>query len=102
LTMAKKESYKLRYVGSMVGDIHRTIIKGGIFVYPSDSENPSGKLRMLYEINPMAFLVENAGGESLLENGENPLDIELTSHDMVMGIAIGSRAQVQEYKELLK
>jgi fructose-1,6-bisphosphatase I len=56
--------YSSRYVGSLVGDIHRTLLYGGIFMYPSDSRNPRGKLRLMYEGNPMAFLMEQAGGRA--------------------------------------
>jgi fructose-1,6-bisphosphatase I len=55
-------SYTSRYVGSMCADIHRTLLYGGIFGYPADSSNPNGKLRLLYEAAPMAFLLEQAGG----------------------------------------
>ena len=52
-------------VGSMVADVHRTLIYGGIFMYPADKKSPNGKLRLLYEVNPMSFLMEQAGGESV-------------------------------------
>jgi fructose-1,6-bisphosphatase I len=54
--------YSARYIGSMVADVHRTLLYGGIFSYPSDSKSPHGKLRLLYECFPMAKLVEEAGG----------------------------------------
>jgi fructose-1,6-bisphosphatase I len=54
--------YGLRYIGSMVADFHRTLLKGGVFLYPPTSEHPTGKLRLLYEANPIAFLAEQAGG----------------------------------------
>ena len=54
--------YGHRYVGSLVADAHRTLLKGGIFAYPADTKSPGGKLRLLYEANPMAFLFEQAGG----------------------------------------
>jgi len=57
-----KRPYTSRYVGCMVADVHRTLLKGGIFMYPADKKNPNGKLRLLYEANPMAFLLEQAGG----------------------------------------
>jgi len=53
-----KKNYSLRYVGSMVADVHRTLLYGGIFLYPSDKRAPTGKLRVLYECVPMAFIVE--------------------------------------------
>jgi len=58
----KKEKYAARYVGSMVSDVHRTILYGGIFVYPADKKSPKGKLRVLYEGFPMALITESAGG----------------------------------------
>jgi fructose-1,6-bisphosphatase I len=57
-----KKAYRLRYIGAMVADLHRTLLRGGIFVYPPDVKNEKGKLRLLYEASPMAFLVEAAGG----------------------------------------
>ena len=67
--------YTSRYIGSLVSDFHRNIIKGGIYFYPSTSKNPDGKLRLLYECNPMAFLAERAGGKA--SNGFNRiLDIK--------------------------
>ncbi|MEO2066534.1 MAG: class 1 fructose-bisphosphatase, partial [Desulfurobacteriaceae bacterium] len=67
----KEEKYTLRYVGSMVADVHRTLFKGGIFIYPADKKNSSGKLRLLYEASPMAFLIEQAGG--MASTGEKPI-----------------------------
>jgi len=60
-----KVQYSSRYIGSMVGDVHRTLLYGGIFGYPSDTKNTNGKLRLLYEAAPMSFLIEQAGGLSL-------------------------------------
>ena len=57
--------YSARYVGSLVADGHRTLIYGGVFAYPNDSKNPNGKLRLLYEVNPFSFLIEQAGGVAL-------------------------------------
>jgi fructose-1,6-bisphosphatase I len=57
-----KRPYSARYIGSMVADFHRNLIKGGIFLYPETTKNPNGKLRLLYECNPMAYLMEQAGG----------------------------------------
>ncbi len=56
--------YSLRYIGSLVADVHRTLLYGGIYCYPGDRKNPNGKLRLMYENNPLAFLVENAGGRA--------------------------------------
>ena len=57
--------YSTRYIGSMVADVHRTLLYGGIFMYPADSRNPKGKLRLMYECNPMSMIIEAAGGKSL-------------------------------------
>ena len=62
VTDLKAQNYAARYVGSMVSDVHRTILYGGIFVYPADKKSPKGKLRVLYEGFPMALIVESAGG----------------------------------------
>jgi fructose-1,6-bisphosphatase I len=59
-----KKTYSSRYIGSMVGDVHRTLLYGGIFGYPATTKNPNGKLRLLYEAAPMSFLLEQAGGLS--------------------------------------
>ncbi|CAN0125270.1 unnamed protein product [Heterosigma akashiwo] len=59
-----KTAYSARYIGSMVGDVHRTLLYGGIFGYPGDKKNPNGKLRLLYEAAPMSFILEQAGGKS--------------------------------------
>lgn len=59
-----KKPYSLRYIGSLVADFHRNLIKGGIFIYPQTKENPTGKLRLMYECNPMAFIAEQAGGRA--------------------------------------
>ena len=56
--------YTQRYIGSMVSDVHRNLIKGGIFMYPGTKEKPNGKLRLLYECNPFAYIVESAGGKA--------------------------------------
>jgi len=64
-----KKAYGLRYIGAMVADLHRTLLRGGIFVYPPDAKNKQGKLRLLYEASPMAFLVEAAGGTA--SDGKN-------------------------------
>lgn len=62
LDAAKSEKHSLRYIGSFVADFHRTLLRGGVFLYPPTAKSPSGKLRLLYEANPMAFLAEQAGG----------------------------------------
>src|SRR6185295_1082296 len=76
-TKANGGPYTQRYIGSMVADVHRNLIKGGIFMYPSTFDKPKGKLRLLYECNPFAFIVEVAGGKAT--NGkERILDVQPT------------------------
>lgn len=87
--------YKLRYIGSMVADVHRNLIKGGIFAYPPTKDNPKGKLRLLYECNPLAFIVEKAGG--MATDGVNRiLDIEPTELHQRLPIYLGSTAMVRK------
>jgi len=96
----KEEKYTLRYVGSMVADVHRTLFKGGIFIYPADKKNQSGKLRLLYEAKPMAFLIEQAGG--LSTNGEvSLLDVEPSSLHQRVPVIIGSRWEVEKCLEFM-
>lgn len=72
------DSFSARYIGSMVSDIHRTLLYGGLFMYPADTHNPGGKLRLLYEGNPMAMVIEQAGGRAT-DGQRDLLDIEPTS-----------------------
>lgn len=99
--LKNSKSHKARYIGSMVADMHRTLLKGGIFLYPSDSKNKEGKLRLLFEVNPMAFLIEKAGGMAI-SNGENPLDITPTAVDHKVPIVIGSKGNVEEFLRITK
>lgn len=89
-------TYSLRYVGSMVGDVHRTLLKGGIFLYPADSKHPEGKLRLLYEVAPLSFLIIQAGGAAT-SNGINPLDILPVKHDQRVPIVLGSKSEIEKY-----
>jgi fructose-1,6-bisphosphatase I len=92
--------YGHRYVGSLVADAHRTLVKGGIFAYPADTKSPGGKLRLLYEANPMAFLFEQAGGVALDGTGRI-LEIEpRTLHDRTP-LVLGSRHDVGVYREFM-
>lgn len=93
--------YSHRYIGSMVADMHRTLIKGGIFIYPADKSNAKGKLRLQYECNPMAFLVEAAGGVADHGNGRI-LDINPTELHQRTPIYIGSKNLVQKALEFAK
>jgi fructose-1,6-bisphosphatase I len=100
---SKEESrpYSHRYIGSMVADLHRTLIKGGIFIYPADKGNPNGKLRLQYECNPMAFIVEAAGGKASTGN-INILDVVPTELHQRVPIFIGSKNMVNKALEFVK
>ena len=87
--------YTQRYVGSMVADVHRNLIKGGIFMYPGTTDKPKGKLRLLYECNPFAFIVEVAGGKAT--NGKQRiLDIKPTELHQRSALFIGSKSMMEE------
>jgi fructose-1,6-bisphosphatase I len=92
--------YTSRYIGSMVADIHRNLIKGGIFIYPITASAPKGKLRLVYECNPMAFIIEQAGGKA--SNGyDRILDLEVTELHQRSAIFIGSENMVHKAEELM-
>lgn len=87
--------YGQRYIGTLVADFHRTLLKGGIFAYPADDQNPNGKLRLLYECAPMAFIAEAAGGAAITGSGR-VLEVEpRTLHDRAP-LFIGSRDDVAD------
>lgn len=86
--------YTYRYIGSMVADIHRNLIKGGIFCYPATEGKPGGKLRLLYECNPMAFIVEVAGGKALVDADTRVLDVAPQVIHQRTPMFIGSAAMV--------
>lgn len=93
--------YGQRYVGSLVADAHRTLLKGGIFVYPADAKNPDGKLRLLYEANPMAFLFEAAGGAAT-DGTRRVLDIEPERVHQRVPLALGSADDVHVFSEFMR
>ena len=93
--------YTQRYIGSMVADVHRSLIKGGIFMYPGTIERPNGKLRLAYECNPFAFIMEVAGGRAT--NGKIPiLDIEPTALHQRVPMFIGSKNMMAELESFYK
>ncbi len=92
---AAGKPYSSRYVGTLVADFHRTLLKGGVFAYPADKKNQSGKLRLLYEAAPMAMIVEQAGGAA--STGTGPiLDVVPTHLHQRVPLYIGSRGDVQD------
>ena len=93
-------NYASRYIGSMVADFHRTLLKGGVFLYPPTEGNKEGKLRLLYEANPVAFLAEQAGGTAI--NGEKRiLDIEPTSIHQRTPLIVGSRVELADFESFV-
>lgn len=97
---ATSRPYTSRYIGSMVADIHRNLIKGGIFIYPATSNTPKGKLRLVYECNPMAFIIEQAGG-SASDGFNRILDKEVDSIHQRSAIFIGSSKMVLKAESLM-
>ncbi len=92
--------YSLRYIGSMVADVHRNLIKGGIFMYPGTKDKPKGKLRLLYECNPMAFITEVAGGSA--SNGtQRILDVQPTELHQRSTLFIGSKGMMNKLHSYL-
>ncbi len=87
------QRYSSRYIGSMVADVHRTLLRGGIFLYPPTVEHPGGKLRLLYEANPIAFLVEQAGGTAI-DGSRRILDIQPESIHQRTPLVIGSPVEM--------
>ena len=93
--------YTSRYIGSLVSDFHRNMIKGGIYFYPSTSKNPDGKLRLLYECNPMAFLAERAGGKA--SNGFNRiLDIKPSELHQRVPFFCGNKDMVDKLEAFMQ
>ena len=93
--------YTSRYIGSLVSDFHRNMLKGGIYIYPSATNYPNGKLRLLYEGNPMAFLAEQAGG--VASDGYNRiLDIKPTTLHQRVPLFIGSKEMVKKAEQLMR
>ncbi|TSA25590.1 MAG: class 1 fructose-bisphosphatase [Ignavibacteriales bacterium] len=93
--------YQARYVGSMVADIHRTLLYGGIFIYPGDKRNPKGKLRLMYECNPMAFIMEEAGGRAT-DGKKRILEIQPTGLHERTPVFIGSMKDVLLVEKYLR
>ena len=102
--------YSSRYIGSMVADVHRILLKGGVFLYPPTKKNPDGKLRLMYEGNPMALIVEQAGGKALVgalhaDNGtmkpRRLLDLQPTTIHQRVSVVIGSPIEVDRVIEHL-
>lgn len=94
--------YSARYIGSMVADVHRTLLYGGLFSYPADSKSKNGKLRILYECFPMAFLLEQAGGSAVTDAGERVLELTPKSIHDRSGIWLGSKSEIERFVKAIK
>ena len=92
--------YSARYIGSLVADFHRNLLKGGIFLYPETSAAPNGKLRLLYECNPIAFLAEQAGG-SASTGTQRILDIKPTALHQRVPFIVGSKNMVEKAEQII-
>ena len=100
-TGPRGKNFNMRWVASMVADVHRIMMRGGVFLYPWDAREPdrAGKLRLMYEANPMSLLVEQAGGAAF--DGHGPiLDAEVTSLHQRISVMLGSRAEVEHLEGL--
>jgi fructose-1,6-bisphosphatase I len=91
--------YASRYIGSMVADFHRTLLTGGIFLYPPTAEAPGGKLRLLYEANPVAFLAEQAGGRAT-DGTRRVLDVQPATVHQRTPLAVGGPAEMDAFERL--
>lgn len=98
---AVEHRYAYRYGGSMVADIHRILMEGGLFAYPADKRYPHGKLHLLYKCAPLAFIVEKAGGIAL-DGNRRILDIQPLQLHQTTPIFIGSRGNIEEYRNYTK
>jgi fructose-1,6-bisphosphatase I len=93
--IAQDRPYTSRYIGSLVSDIHRNMLKGGVYLYPSTHSHPNGKLRLLYECNPMAFITEQAGGKASTGT-QRVLDVEPTELHQRVPFYCGHKKMVEK------
>jgi fructose-1,6-bisphosphatase I len=91
----KEQHYTARYIGSLVADFHRNMLKGGIYIYPATSKDPHGKLRLMYECNALAFIAEQAGGKAS-DGNQRILDIELKELHQRTAFFVGSKNMVEK------
>jgi fructose-1,6-bisphosphatase I len=98
---ATQRPYTLRYIGSLVADFHRNLIKGGIYIYPPTLKSPKGKLRLLYECNPLGFIAEQAGAKAT-DGAQRILDIQPTDIHQRVSLYIGSKDMVNKAEEFIR
>ncbi|MBL7930644.1 MAG: class 1 fructose-bisphosphatase [Bacteroidia bacterium] len=97
---ATSRPYSSRYIGSGVADIHRNLIKGGVYIYPTTTKSPKGKLRLLYECNPLAFLIEQAGGKATT-GGKRIMEVPITELHQRTPLFLGSAEMVDKAMEFM-
>lgn len=97
LQWAHEHGYSSRYIGSMVADVHRILMRGGVFIYPPTKKNPSGKLRLLYEANPMAMVIEQAGGAAY-SGSDRTLEVQPTELHQRVPVLLGSPEEVDNVR----
>ncbi len=90
---ANEQGYSMRYAGTMVADVHRILMKGGVFLYPPTKNSPAGKLRLMYEANPMAMLVEQAGGKAY-SGTERTMEVQPQAIHQRVPVILGSPDEV--------
>ena len=95
-----KRPYRSRYIGSLVADFHRNLLKGGIFIYPAYTGNPNGKLRLLYECNPMAFIAEQAGGRAS-DGQQRMLEVKPEELHQRIPLYVGSKNMVEQAEQFM-
>jgi fructose-1,6-bisphosphatase I len=94
LDWVQSNGYSSRYTGAMVGDVHRILLKGGVFLYPPTKKSPQGKLRLMYEANPMAMIIEQAGGKALSAPGKRILEVTPNAIHQRTPVILGAADQV--------
>jgi fructose-1,6-bisphosphatase I len=94
LDWAQTNGYSSRYAGAMVADVHRILLKGGVFLYPPTKKAPEGKLRLMYEANPMAMIMEQAGGKTMASSRQRVLDIQPKGIHQRTAVILGAADQV--------
>ena len=93
-TGVRAKDFNMRWVASMVGDVYRILCRGGVFLYPRDARHKEGRLRLMYEANPMAFIVEQAGGAAT-DGVQRVLDLQPTALHQRVGVVMGSKSEVE-------
>jgi len=102
LHWAQSNGYSSRYAGAMVADVHRILLKGGVFMYPPTAKAPAGKLRLMYEANPMSMIVEQAGGKAMCDASLAIQDVQPTDIHQRVPVIMGSTAEVDKVLSFLK